>query len=136
VIPQALQGVPGGVAAAINAIWPQHAGLPAAAEHVQAARQQWLNKYATFVDIAWSKQPGQACPGSSKDGSSKDGALVHRKRAAGEEHSPAGPAAGAETADKCRGDSTAGRGRRKEPKAAVDRQKGNIFNALMAEDDA
>lgn len=65
---------------------------------------------------------------------------MHRKRAAGEEgeHSPAGLAAGTETADKCRGDSAGGSGRRKEAKAAlaVHRQKGNIFNALMAEDDA
>jgi len=118
----ALQGVPGGVAAAIEAIWPPRAGLAVASAQVEAARQRWLERWRSFVAIAWDHPAATAASAASAS------TAPRRKRSAADEQPSASGATGAGRAEGVRRGAVPGSGG-----AHMDRQgkrSGNIFDAL------
>ena len=134
---QALQKAPGGggVAAAIDNIWPLDAASSSAQVH--AARATWLQRWGAMVDTVWAPR-----------GRPSSGGTPHRKRSAEEEHSGQGRGAGGSIQSKSRerkhapvpGSSSSkaqgkGPGRDKASKGRQGSRKGgNSFDALMGYD--
>ena len=130
---QALQKAPGGggVAAAIDHIWPQTTASSTAQVH--AARASWLQRWESMVETVWAPRSSHGRPSSS--------GAPHRKRSAEEEHRglarerkhASGPAPGSK-AGGAEGRGAARKGHGGKPRDKTVARKGNMFDALMGGD--
>ena len=132
----ALQKAPGGVAAAMQSIWPKDTGMPADASssspalvsRLEDARAQWVKRYQSMARIVWSSQRREA------------GRNSHRKRCADEEHAAravclevGGAGDSGKRREKSKGRGAVGGGRTAAPVKGK-RTTMNIFDALMGAD--